>query len=136
MSGIPEHQVRCTHVRKDGSVCESFAMRGTDPPLCSAHKDPKAFAAAQARGRATRHDRERLQRKSVRALGRRQHFVTLDRALSVLLPVLEGDDYQARVGAVYVLLALFPSVYKLDPHDEAQARFWLGRVTRALEDRL
>lgn len=29
---------RCSAIRSDGDACRAWAVRGTDPPLCAAHK--------------------------------------------------------------------------------------------------
>ncbi len=39
---------RCSAANPDGKTCRAWAVRGTDPPLCSAHAGRNAGAGASA----------------------------------------------------------------------------------------
>lgn len=46
---------RCTATCKDGTPCRAWAVRGTDPPLCSAHRDHPNWGAPHGNDNALKH---------------------------------------------------------------------------------
>jgi hypothetical protein len=48
---------RCTATRQDGTPCRAWAVRGSQPPLCSAHGGLAPAGATPGKGQAGKHDR-------------------------------------------------------------------------------
>jgi hypothetical protein len=46
---------RCTATRADGNPCNAWAVRGTDPPRCGAHRSAADWGAPAGNQNATKH---------------------------------------------------------------------------------
>jgi hypothetical protein len=100
----PMNSRRCTATCADGKPCKAWAVRGTDPPRCSAHRNAADWGAPLGNQDATKHG----------YYGEIPDECTIDTIIDLLYQrQLQLDDYidQVQEGATLIALTHLLRIY-------------------------
>lgn len=121
MSRARGHGRKCSFELANGSMCQAWALRASDPPLCRAHSMTPEERSSEGRRMAHLSGIRRRGDTEARPLADLRPDITLREVLDVVRPCLTAThvtgepDISSRLAGCAVVLLAFPSYLRDSP---------------------